>query len=215
MSRLTTLHQLLEGPAGPLEALIETPADFTGDCVAVVCHPHPLYGGAMTNKVVYTLSRAFQALGAETLRFNFRGVGKSAGAHDQGVGEVEDTLAVIGAARERHPGAALWLAGFSFGGMVAFLAAQRSDPHWLVTVAPALRRVPAASAHIAPPCPWLIVQGDKDELVSCAEISGWASSLTPRPTLRVLAGGEHFFHGRLNELQDIVIESAPGKEKPG
>lgn len=209
------LDRLIEGPAGPLETVIEAPANFTGGAVAVICHPHPLFGGTLTNKVVHTLARACQDLGAETLRFNFRGVGASAGIHDNGIGEVEDALAVVGVARERNPRAALWLAGFSFGGMVAFLAAQRCAPQWLVTVAPALRRFAAAETRSAPPCPWLIVQGDADELVPVEETAAWAATMTPRPTLRVLPGCEHFFHGRCGELRDLVLASAPGKEKPG
>src|SRR5439155_960318 len=116
------------GPAGPLQALIETPAtEVQGpqpvSAFAVVCHPHPLHGGTLDNKVVYTVARALEQLGAPAIRFNFRGVGTSAGSYDEGRGETADALAVIAYGRRRWPQAALWLAGFSFGGAVAVGAA--------------------------------------------------------------------------------------------
>jgi alpha/beta superfamily hydrolase len=203
------LDLLIDGPAGPLEAVIETPVNFSGELVAVLCHPHPLFGGTLTNKVIHTIARAFQELGAETVRFNFRGVGKSAGTHDNGVGEVGDALAAVAAARIRHPGGALWLGGFSFGAMIAFECAQRANPAWLVTVAPAEQRFPAARTLPRPRCPWLIVQGDADDLVNAREVSHWAGSFEPPPVLRILPGGEHFFHGRLNELHAAIVEERP------
>jgi len=124
----------LAGPAGPLQALIETAVtEVEGpqpvSAFAVVCHPHPLYGGTMDNKVVYTVARALEQLGAPAIRFNFRGVGASAGSYDEGRGETADALAVIAYGRRRWPHAALWLAGFSFGGAVAVGAAARAAPH--------------------------------------------------------------------------------------
>src|SRR5262245_11120788 len=123
-SRAPRVERLqLPGPAGELEALIETPEGASAAAFGVICHPHPLYGGTMDNKVVHTLSRAFQELGAPTIRFNFRGVGRSAGTFANGDGETEDTLALVRWGRERWPGAQVWLAGFSFGGAVAIRAA--------------------------------------------------------------------------------------------
>src|ERR1700722_3706332 len=123
----------IAGPAGKLEALIETPVSegsAGGDVSAfgVVCHPHPLYGGTLDNKVVHTLARAFEERGAPTIRFNFRGVGESAGSYDEGRGETEDALAVIAFGRARWPQAALWLGGFSFRGAAAGLAAAGGRP---------------------------------------------------------------------------------------
>ena len=197
----------LAGPAGALEALLETPAglDATPAAFGVVCHPHPLYGGTMDNKVVWTLARAFQELGAPTLRFNFRGVGASAGIHDEGPGEIADALAVIACGRERWPQAQLWLAGFSFGGVVAIRAAAASHPTRLVTVAPGITRLDVGDAP-TPDCPWLIVQGDADEVVPPQEVIAWAHTLSPAPQLTVLPGVGHFFHGRINGLRDIVLE---------
>jgi alpha/beta superfamily hydrolase len=197
----------LRGPAGALEALIETPAalDSTPAAFGLICHPHPLYGGTMDNKVVWTLARAFQELGAPTIRFNFRGVGASEGSHDGGRGEVADLLALVADGRERWPQAALWLAGFSFGGVVALRAAASTRPSRLIAVAPGITRV-AGDAPTAPECPWLIVQGDADDVVPPEAVIAWAHTLSPAPELTVLPGAGHFFHGRINELRDTVLE---------
>ena len=198
----------LAGPAGALQALLET-AQPEGEraphAFGVVCHPHPLHGGTLDNKVVWTVSRAFQQLGAPTLRFNFRGVGASEGTYDEGRGETTDALAVIAYGRQRFPGAALWLGGFSFGGVVAVRAAEQAHPARLVLVAPGITRIDAHGA--APPaCPWLIVQGDADDVVPAQAVLGWARALSPAPTVRVLPGAGHFFHGRINELRDAVVD---------
>jgi alpha/beta superfamily hydrolase len=204
----------LEGPAGALQALLETPpveGVSAPPAFGVVCHPHPLHGGAMDNKVVWTLARAFQQLGAPTLRFNFRGVGTSAGSYDEGRGETADALAVVDYGRQRFPAAALWLAGFSFGGVVALRAAAAAHPARVVAVAPGITRVDAGQ--VPPPdCPWLIVQGDADEVVPPQAVLEWARTLIPAPTLRLLPGAGHFFHGRINELREVVLDfmgSAP------
>jgi uncharacterized protein len=199
----------LAGPSGALEALIETPA--TDGVVAapaafgVICHPHPLHGGTMDNKVVWTLARAFQEHGAPTIRFNFRGVGASAGSYDGGEGEVADALAMVAHGHTRWPGAALWLAGFSFGGVVALRAAAAARPALLVTVAPGITTIPVGAAP-TPECPWLIVQGETDDVVPAAAVSAWARALRPPPQLIVLPGAGHFFHGRINQLRDTVLD---------
>ncbi len=196
------------GPAGDIEARIETPRELTHVAAfGVVCHPHPLFGGTLDNKVVYTLARSFHDLGMPTLRFNFRGVGKSAGSFADGFGETEDTLAVIAAGREKWPGAALWLAGFSFGGAVAIRAAATSRPARLVAVAPAIKRVSLEGVPV-PACPWLIVQGEADELVNAEETLEWARPLANPPQIALLPGVEHFFHGKLNELREAVTRFA-------
>jgi alpha/beta superfamily hydrolase len=216
------LHErvTLTGPAGDLEARIETPqgpggVSTPGDSGAsapdarkvtafgVILHPHPLFGGTLDNKVVYSLARAFHDLGVPTIRFNFRGVGKSAGSFADGIGETDDALAVVAAGREKWPDAALWLGGFSFGGAVAIRAAARANPARLVTVAPAIRRVSLDGVPM-PTSPWLVVQGDKDELVDHKEVIEWASKLPHPPEIALLPGVEHFFHGKLNELRDAV-----------
>ena len=195
---------ILTGPAGELEARIETPQGLEEvTAFGVVCHPHPLFGGTLDNKVVYTIARSFHDLGLPTIRFNFRGVGKSAGSFADGLGETDDTLAVIAAAREKWPEAALWLAGFSFGAAVAIRAAATAQPARLVAVAPAIKRVSLEGVPV-PACPWLIVQGDADELVNAQETLEWARPLANPPQIALLPGVEHFFHGKLNDLRDAI-----------
>lgn len=193
----------IPGPIGPLEALLEVPADADFSRYAVICHPHPLFGGTMDNKVVHALARAMQELGLVTLRFNFRGVGQSAGAYDNAVGETDDALAVADWAAARYPDAELWSAGFSFGSFVAYcLALQRSATR-LVTVAPPVQRFDFERLSV-PTCPWLVVQGDHDELVNHEHVLEWTRRLVPPPQVAILAGAEHFFHGRLVDLKATV-----------
>jgi alpha/beta superfamily hydrolase len=195
----------IEGLAGPLEARIEDPSAGAepGIC-AVVCHPHPLYGGTMQNKVVHTLARAMQELGTPTVRFNFRGIGASAGHYDGGVGEVDDALAVCAWARAKWRCERLWLAGFSFGSAVALQAAASVAPIALVTVAPPVGRI-IVTPVLRPRCPWLVVQGDHDELVEAGAVRRWAGEFEDPPQLAMLPGAEHFFHGRLGELRSVVL----------
>jgi alpha/beta superfamily hydrolase len=161
---------------------------------------------------VHTLARAFEELGLPTLRFNFRGVGASEGTYDGGRGELEDALAVIAWGQRRWPGAAVSLGGFSFGAMIALLACARVQPARLVCVAPPVSR-PEFAVAVRPACPWLIVQGDADEIVDHRQVEAFAARFTPRPELTVLPGVDHFFHGRLRELQQAVLSFA-GKQ-PG
>jgi alpha/beta superfamily hydrolase len=194
----------IEGPAGPLEGRVEDPAPGVEPAVVgVVCHPHPLHGGTMQNKVVHTLGRAMQQLGAPTLRFNFRGVGSSAGSYDQGIGELDDALAACAWARRRWHCDDLWLAGFSFGAAIALQAAARVAPAKLVTVAPPVGRLIITPVE-RPSCPWLVVQGDRDELVDARVVQSWVGAFGDPPRLAVLEGAEHFFHGRLVELRGKV-----------
>ena len=189
----------LAGPAGALECALDEPATPARG-LALLCHPHPQFGGTMDNKVVQTLARAFTALGYTSLRFNFRGVGASAGAWDEGRGEVDDALAV--AAARRAPGQPLVLAGFSFGGYVAAQARAR-----LAASAPAERLVlvaPAVGRFDVPPVPsdTLVVHGEQDDVVPLAALMDWA-----RPQalpLTVLPGTGHFFHGNLPRLKQVV-----------
>ncbi|HWP95128.1 MAG TPA: alpha/beta fold hydrolase [Gammaproteobacteria bacterium] len=194
---------LLDGPVGPLEAILERPAEGEPVAVAVVCHPHPLHEGTMHNKVAHTLARAFVELGAEALRFNFRGVGRSAGRHDNGVGETDDALAALDWLQARRPGAPLWLAGFSFGAQVALRAALARPVTRLVTVAPPVGRIDRAAFRV-PAADWLLIQGEADEVVNAHDVIEWAMALEPRPTIVRVPGTGHYFHGRLNELKRII-----------
>jgi alpha/beta superfamily hydrolase len=193
----------IDGPVGQLEAVFEAPSDADLTGTVVVCHPHPQHGGTMHNKVAHTLARAFVRMGFAALRFNFRGTEKSEGHFDEGVGELDDALAAIDWMRAKRPGSGLWLAGFSFGAAIAVRAAVEREVDGLVSVAPAVSRF-ASGLRTQPQCPWLIVQGDEDELVGVEETIGWVNSLQPGPELLVLAGAEHFFHGRLVDLRDAV-----------
>jgi hypothetical protein len=199
----------IKGPAGSLEAIVEDSA-AAGSSYAVICHPHPRFGGTMHNKVVTTVGRALRTAGIPTLRFNFRGVGASVGSFDEGIGETADADAVASWGAGHWPGRTLVIAGFSFGGSVALRLAQRRSaedraPSLLITIAPAISRF--GRPEDVPRCPWLIVQGDADDVVDPAAVIGWAKALDPRPRLVVLPGAGHFFHGRLNEVRDAVIDA--------
>jgi len=171
--------------------------------VAVICHPHPLHGGSLSNKVVHQLARTFNELGAVSVRFNFRGVGDSEGKYDQGRGEVQDLLAVVDWTRGRWPDLPLWLAGFSFGGFIAIQAAEHLQPQRLVTVAPAVNYLHGACPDLAA-TDWLLIQGDADEVVPPADVQAWLQLSHSLPSMRVLAGAGHFFHGRLNDLKQSI-----------
>lgn len=204
MRKLPVQEQFtIDGPAGDLEALLESPQDREPTGCAVVCHPHPVHGGTMTNKVAHTLARSFVGSGFAALRFNFRGVGRSAGEFDEGRGEVDDVLAAVGWLRAAAPNLPLWLAGFSFGAAMAIRAAVATRPAGLVSIAPAVSRF-AVDFESQPDCPWLILQGDKDELVAIEDTIDWVNSLDPGPELEVFPGTEHFFHGKLVQLREAV-----------
>jgi alpha/beta superfamily hydrolase len=194
---------MIAGPAGALETRRETPAVDAGGACGVVCHPHPLHGGTMDNKVVHAAARAMQMLGAPTLRFNYRGVGASEGQYGDGLGEREDALAVVAAARAAWPGRALWLAGFSFGAAVALAVADRALAARLVTIAPPVGRLMPFELP-RPAMPWLVVQGSADELVDARAVEAWAGRYTPAPEIALMDGASHFFHGRIVELRDLV-----------
>lgn len=195
-------RQLLAGAAGDIEAVVDLPAGAPR-AVAVCCHPHPLFGGTLTNKVIHTVARAFAAQGAVAVRFNFRGVGASEGEHDGGVGETDDLAAVAAWARSRWPGLPLWLGGFSFGSYVALRGAARLAPSLLVTVAPPVGRWDFAAIP-APACPWLLVQGSADELLDADAVTAWARALSPAVQVALLPEASHFFHARLHEVRDLV-----------
>ena len=195
----------IAGPAGPIEAVAEEPG-VRAPLYGVVCHPHPLFGGTMDNKVVTTLARALQEVGIATVRFNFRGVGASGGTFDDGRGETADAAAVADYGALRWPGRELVLAGFSFGAYVALRLSQERATARLITVAPPVDRFDF-SAPAPPGCPWLVVQGDADEVVNPQRVIAWVRSLDPQPRLTVLPGVSHFFHGHLPEVREAVIDA--------
>ena len=196
----------IPGPAGVLEAIAHEAEGAAQPLYGIVCHPHPLYGGTMDNKVVYTVARALQTSGIATLRFNFRGVGESQGTYDEGAGETRDAAAVADFGAARWPNRRLILAGFSFGAFVALRLALARDTARLITVAPPVGRFDFSELH-APACPWLVVQGDADDVVDPSAVIAWVKRQDPTPQLRVVPGVGHFFHGHLAELRDAVIEA--------
>jgi alpha/beta superfamily hydrolase len=196
-----TARQMVAGPAGAIECAIDAPAGTTRGTV-VVCHPHPQHGGTMDNKVVQTLARAVVALGWRSVRFNFRGIGASQGAWDDGVGEVDDALAVIAAFAA--DGSPFMLAGFSFGAYVAAQAATRladgAKPQRMVLVGPSTER--QQMAHV--PADTVVIHGETDDVVPLAATLAWA-----RPQalpIIVLPGVGHFFHGQLGLLKNVVVQ---------
>ena len=189
---------MIDGPAGQIETDINDPGAARRG-IALIAHPNPVQGGTKDNKVVTTLAKAFFALGYVAARPNFRGVGASQGRHDEGRGETEDLLAVAGYL-ERHFGALpLVLAGFSFGSFVQTRVARRMTHAGMVLVGPAVGRFPAETV----PPGTLVIHGEHDDVVPLAAVLDWV-----RPQhlpVVVVPGGEHFFHGRLTELMQIVL----------
>jgi alpha/beta superfamily hydrolase len=205
----------LQGPAGELESILELPSDAAVIGAVVVCHPHPQHGGTMHNKVAHTLARSFVRSGFAALRFNFRGTEGSAGSYDNGVGELDDALAALDWLAQQYPNVPLWLGGFSFGAAIAVRAAVSTTVSGLISVAPAIYRF-ADGLEQQPECPWLVIQGDEDELVEVDETIAWFNSLAPGPELLVVPGAEHFFHGRLGDLRSAVMEFVEeAQKKPG
>ncbi|MFT4047467.1 MAG: hypothetical protein QM661_12325 [Solimonas sp.] len=198
---------LLDGPAGRLEVQINAPAAPAADSgFAVVCHPHPLFGGALGNKVTYTLASCAQKAGLYALRFNFRGVGRSEGRHDEGRGETDDTVFLAGWLRERLPRGPLLLAGFSFGAWVSVAAAARVRPTAQVSIAPPFAKYFGdAPPPPRPPCPWLVVHGRDDEVVPYEETVIALKTYDPPPQLVTLDRVGHFFHNKLAELSEVVL----------
>ncbi|MDM0046855.1 alpha/beta fold hydrolase [Variovorax dokdonensis] len=208
-----TERLVLQGAAGNIEALRDQPADgVAAQGVAVIAHPHPLFGGTMDNKVVQTLARAFVACGWTCVRFNFRGVGDSAGAHDEGRGETDDLLAVVEQVAAQGP---LAMAGFSFGSFVTVAALARlwaqRQPQQLVLVGTAAARfeVPALppEAHERT----LVVHGEQDDTVPLSAVMDWARPQTLPVT--VVPGGGHFFHGQLPLLKNLVVRHLRADER--
>ncbi|MCW8841672.1 MAG: alpha/beta fold hydrolase [Gammaproteobacteria bacterium] len=195
---------LIPGPAGELEVLTSCPDCYAeSNPIAVICHPHPLYGGSMRNKVVHILAEAFNSMGLRTVTFNFRGVEKSSGRYDRGVGETEDLAAVVDYFRRRYPEAPLWLAGFSFGAYVALRGHQRVAAERLLLVAPPVTLFDF-SALPEVTIPWMVIQGGQDEVIAPAAVSHWLQGREHRPLLRWMADADHFFHGRLNRIREAV-----------
>lgn len=197
---------LLAGPAGALEvasSLADAESEGARRGIAIICHPHPMHGGTMHNKVVTIIERALGELGFDTLRFNFRGVGKSEGVYDEGNGEGDDLAAVVAWARRVRPSDAIWLAGFSFGSYVSLRNAKRLDADALISIAPPVGRWEFDAIEL-PECPWLVVQGEEDEVVDPQAVFAWVDSLANPPQLARMPETSHFFPRRLMDLRGLV-----------
>ena len=199
-----TVREEIAGPAGRIECAVDRPEGAPRG-VAVVCHPHPQFGGTLDNKVVQTMARAFLLLGWASVRFNFRGIGRSEGTWGEGAGEIDDALAVVGAVRERPEFAALpWaIAGFSFGGYVAATVADRmpeaGKPRRLVLVGPSTEKqaVPNVAADT------VVLHGESDDIVPLSATLDWARPQS-LPVI-VFPGVGHFFHGQLASLKSVLV----------
>jgi hypothetical protein len=199
MAAASLSRAMVAGPAGKIETDINDPGGARRG-IALIAHPNPVQGGTKDNKVVTTLAKAFFSLGYVTARPNFRGVGASEGSHDEGRGETDDLLAVAAHLRQQYGDLAFVLAGFSFGGFVQTRVARRLAPERMVLVGPAVNRF---AAEAVPPAT-LVIHGEHDDVVPLSAVLDWA-----RPQnlpVVVVPGGEHFFHGRLNLLSDIIVE---------
>ncbi|MFC7301060.1 alpha/beta hydrolase [Cognatiluteimonas weifangensis] len=200
----TSTTLLLDGPAGALEVAVDPGEAPRLPALAVLCHPLPTEGGSMHNKVVTMAARALRELGLDTVRFNFRGVGASAGSFDHGDGESDDLRAVVAWARGRRPDAALWLAGFSFGAYVSLRLAAELQPAGLVSIAPPVGRSWDFAAIVPPACPWLVVQGEADEIVDPQAVFAWVERLPAPPDLVRMPDTGHFFHRKLMDLRGAI-----------
>ncbi|HAV34972.1 MAG TPA: alpha/beta hydrolase [Massilia sp.] len=194
----------LTGHAGKMECLLDLPEEAPRG-IALVAHPHPLYGGTMENKVTQTLARTFVTLGYATARFNFRGVGESEGEHDRGHGEVDDMQVMLEHMQEQYPGLPVALSGFSFGTFVqaqlqARLAAEGKSVQRMVLVGTAAGKWPMPSV----PEDTILIHGEQDDTITLQMVFDWARPLEI-PVI-VIPGADHFFHRRLNPIKNLVIQ---------
>lgn len=202
-------HFLLSNDENKIEVATTSPKQHGKNKVIVICHPHPLYGGTMENKVVTTLMRTFNELDFKTVRFNFRGVGASTGEHASGIGETEDLLELLAWVHQVLPYDEIWLAGFSFGAYVAYRVATLSDYKrlikGLILIAP-----PVIYSEFAmlpePTMPWWVVQGEADELIYPKKVFAWLNTKINAPHLIRMSATSHFFHGKLTELKNKLIK---------
>jgi uncharacterized protein len=204
MSDLTG-NVFFDGPAGRIEALLKEPtAPVTR--AAIICHPHPLFGGTMHNKVVFRIAKAFELAGFAVLRFNFRGAGKSEGVHDEGRGEQDDLRAAIRFVENKYPEAEVWIAGFSFGSAVMLRAACGDDRiHALVAAGvPVSKYDSLAGIHCDRPK--LFVQGSNDQFGAVADLESFVAKLDEPKRLRIVEGADHFFDGYLDKLAEYVSD---------
>ena len=192
----------IDGPDGKIETVIDDPGP-TRRGLALIAHPHPLHGGTMENKVVTTISRILHDLGYVAVRPNFRGVGSSEGEYDHGEGEVGDMLAVLAFVRARYPDLALILAGFSFGAVIQSRVNETAQAKHLLLIGPALNLFQMGSA----PANTLVIHGENDEIVPIDQVRNWTTQ--HGVTLAVIRDADHFFHKKLSELKQHILQLCP------
>lgn len=196
----------IPGPSGSLEVAIDLPRTKIKPVTLIFCHPHPLYGGTMDNKVVVSAAKALLELGVKVVRFNFRGVGKSEGVYGEGEGEVQDCLAVTDWAMRQWPTDQFWIGGFSFGGYVAYRVANLRPFTQLLTIAPGMTLFDM-SAQKEPEIPWTVIHSDQDEVVDPQRVFTWLLAHQCPFRLLKFHGASHFFHGRLVELRQLLKDN--------
>ena len=198
----------VEGNAGKLEVRHFGLADLNVQALAVICHPHPLYGGTMDNKVVVTLERALQERGMATVCFNFRGAGNSEGAYDEGKGEQQDLAAVVQWAQSQMPQPKpLVLGGFSFGSYVSLQAQAFLTPDFVIAVAPPVSLYDFSPIEVK--MPWMVIQGGEDEVVEAQAVIDWVRQQQNMPDFYWRAGASHFFHRQLVWLKGVMTVGVP------
>lgn len=196
-------HFLIPGPAGGMESVMTCPSNRQAhEPIAVICHPHPLYGGSMGNKVVHIVAKTLGEMGLPTLRFNFRGVGHSQGRYDQARGEVDDLLAACQWFKNRYPQAPLWLAGFSFGSYIAYQAHEQTEAERLLLIAPPVTMFDFNRTPVQ--IPWMVIQGGKDEIIAPDKVSDWVLRQGNTASYQWLGDADHFFHGQLNNIRETI-----------
>ena len=196
---------LIPGPAGDLECRVSLPSEWENNKpIAIVCHPHPLYGGTLTNKVVHMLAKTCMEFGCLGVRFNFRGVGKSQGEFANGSGEREDLLTVVSWVKQQYKDSPLWLAGFSFGAYVALMAHEAIRPERLLVVAPAVDMYPVLNNVQVVTPDWVLAQGGDDEIISAEAVRAWQAQQSNAPKLLWFDDTGHFFHGKLTQLNERI-----------
>lgn len=200
----------LAGPAGNIEALLQEWEGVEPSFVAVVCHPHPLYGGTLHNKVAHRLAATLHARGGAVMRFNFRGVGRSEGVHDRGRGELEDGRLVLAELRRRHPNARVWAAGFSFGSWVASrIAAAEPDVERLILIAPPVHTQTFEEMRTCP-VPKLVVQGTADDICRPENLARVFPEWAEPKRLVEVPGASHFFDRLLAEFGEAITQGLDG-----
>ena len=195
----------IPGPVGVLEGRVDCTASGEPQGCAVICHPHALFGVSMHNKVAHTLAKSFADCNYTAVRFNFRGIGGSAGSYDEGIGETDDAMAVVDWVMKQQADMPVILAGFSFGSFVALKAATKTQTKALITVAPPVRMFDFENLQ-AIDCPWLLIQGDEDEVVDINSVINWVRTLQRPPQMEIINDCSHFFHGKLIDLRSICEE---------